>query len=318
MNFRIRQLEYFLVLAEKLNFGKSAEALGIAQPTLSFQIKSLEKSLGVMLFHRTQRRVSLTPVGARLRDHATIVLENIQQVMDAVDGRRSDRLTISCGPVGQFTVLPDVLRKLRTRHPELQLTMLTLTPEQMKQAACDGTVDVLLMTPDWQLPGMEFEMLRAEKLTAVLPEDHPAVNRGWISLEEFSQRPVMVVAEKDCHKHRHFITDLLERHHLTAELVEFPSGGSLQFAMVAAGRGVAMAAGSMAQVHFPGVRLVPFDRPVHNMGLGIMWQSRTNSRAVGIFCDVVREVLSHQNEAIVPYAHALAGGQGLTSSVSVS
>ncbi|MCU1324282.1 MAG: DNA-binding transcriptional regulator, LysR family [Acidobacteriaceae bacterium] len=296
MDFRIRQLEYFLVLAEELHFGKAARALDIAQPTLSFQIKSLESTLGVSLFDRTQRQVLLTPEGHRLREHAKAILEHTHKAIHAVEDPRSDGLTIACGPVGQYTILPDVLRKLRLQHPDIELTILSLSPEEMKLAAVDGTVDILLMTPDWMLPGMEFIGLRSEKLSAVLPENHPAVARGFIALEEFCENKVLVAAVQYCHKHKEFVTGLLARFGLTAELVEAPIAGGIQYAMVAAGRGVALAAGSMARANFPGVKVIPFDRPIHNMELGMVWAKGNEWRALATFRGVVQEVISTQNE----------------------
>lgn len=297
MDFRIRQLEYFLVLAEKLNFGRAATALNIAQPTLSFQIKALETTFGVDLFDRTQRQVRLTAAGQRLREHAKLIIEHTYEAMHSVDKRVSQRLTISCGPVGQFTVLPDVLRELRTNHRDLELTILTLSPEEMKQATTNGTIDVFLMTPDWQLPGMQFLGLRADILSAVLPESHPAARRGWITLEEFCQNRVFVAAAKDCQKHRGFVTRLFEKYGLTAELLEASSSNGIQVAMVAAGLGVALAAGSISRANFPGVKIVPFDRVIHNMELGMMWHKGNESHWLVIFREVVKEVIRLQNES---------------------
>jgi DNA-binding transcriptional LysR family regulator len=304
MDFRIRQLEYYLVLAEHLNFGKAARVLNIAQPTLSFQIKSLETSLGVSLFDRTQRRVQLTPEGVRLQAHAKAILEQARRALIDMEERPRERLTIACGPVGQHTVLPDVLRELRLRDTGLDLEVQMLSPEAMKMAAVNGTVDALLMTPDWQLRGMEFTPLRAEKLSAVLPESHPAVERASISLAEFAKSPIFIASAKDCHKHRGFVTGLLEQHGLTAELVEAPLETGIRYAMVAAGKGVGLAAGSMARANFPGIRVIPFDRLIHNMVLGLVWQKGNASRALEVFREVVEDVISTQNAALIPFPPA--------------
>lgn len=304
MDFRIRQLEYFLVLAEHLNFGRAARSLNIAQPTLSFQIKSLETSLGVTLFDRTQRRVSLTSEGMRLQSHARVILEQTRRAISDMEEQPRERLTIACGPVGQHTVLPDVLRELRLRDTGLDLEVMMLSPEAMKMAAVNGTVDALLMTPDWQLRGMEFTPLRAEKLSAVLPEKHPAVQRGTISMAEFATSPIFIASAKDCHKHRGFVTGLLEQQNLTGELVEAPLETGIRYAMIAAGKGVGLAAGSMARANFPGIRVIPFDRAIHNMVLGLMWQKGNASHALELFREVVEDVVSTQNAASISFPHA--------------
>lgn len=307
MDFRIRQLEYFLVLAEKLNFGRAATALQIAQPTLSFQIKALETTFGATLFDRTQRQIRLTEAGQRLRIHARKILDHAQEAMQAMDDSACERLTVSCGPAGQYAVLPNVLRELRMHHPTLALTIQMLTPDEMKNAAASGAVDLLLMTPDLQLPGMEFLSLRTETLSAVLPEDHPAALRGWISLREFCQNPVLVSANKDCHKHRRFVAALIESYDLRAELVDSPGTGDIQYAMIAAGCGVALAEGSLSRANIPSVKIVPFDRVIHTMDLGMMWHRRNESPALVTFREVVKEIVSQQNEK--PYLLDYSGVQ---------
>jgi len=81
MDFRVRQLQYFLVLAEHLNFNRAARELQIPQPTLSFQIKSLEAALDVRLFDRNQRHVQLTSSGVRLRKHARTILKQAHRAI---------------------------------------------------------------------------------------------------------------------------------------------------------------------------------------------------------------------------------------------
>lgn len=297
MDFRIRQLEYFLVLAEKLNFRRAAFALDIAQPTLSFQIKSLESSFGVPLFDRSQRDVRLTTEGERLRDHAKAILSHARLAMDAVQSQTSTSITIACGPVGQYTLLPDLLREFNHRALDIALTVKSMSPEKMKQSAANGEVDLLLMTPNWQLAGMEYEALRSDRLFAVLPERHRAAQRGYVTLEEFSHSPVLVMAAKDCGKHRGFVSGLFAKQNLDPELMEVPFADGIHFAMVAAGRGVALAAGSIAKANFPGIRFVPFDRPLYNMELGMMWHQGNESAALKQFLNLVKDVVQAQDEA---------------------
>jgi DNA-binding transcriptional LysR family regulator len=297
MDFRVRQLEYFLVLADKLNFRKAASALNIAQPTLSFQIQSLEGSVGATLFDRSQREVRLTPEGERLRIHAKAILSHARMAMNAVQGHASSPLKISCGPVGRYSVLPDILRQLAERKLNISLEVVSLSPEKMKEAAVNGDVDMLLMTPNWALPGMEYARLREDRLAAVLPEKHPAVRRGWITVKEFCDSRVMVMAAKDCHKHREFVSGLMAKHGQQPELLEVSFADGIHYAMVAAGRGVALAAGSIASANFPGVRVVPFDQILHNMELGMMWHKGNESHALASFIELVNQVVQTQDEA---------------------
>src|SRR3546814_2913603 len=80
----IRRLRYFLVLSEELHFRRAAERLGITQAPLSLAIQMLERELGAQLFHRTQRRVSLTEIGAAFRDHASTIVGQLEHAVEDI------------------------------------------------------------------------------------------------------------------------------------------------------------------------------------------------------------------------------------------
>src|SRR3546814_16319391 len=84
MSIDIRRLRYFLVLSEELHFRRAAERLGITQAPLSLAIQMLERELGAQLFHRTQRRVSLTEIGAAFRDHASTIVGQLDHAVEDI------------------------------------------------------------------------------------------------------------------------------------------------------------------------------------------------------------------------------------------
>src|ERR1700750_1020227 len=84
LSMDIRQLRYFTVLSEELHFRRAAERLNITQAPLSLAIQALERELGAQLFHRTQRRVSLTAIGAAFRSHAMSILAQLERAVDDV------------------------------------------------------------------------------------------------------------------------------------------------------------------------------------------------------------------------------------------
>ena len=102
MDFRLKQLQSFLTLAELLNYGKASQALYVSQPTLTFQIKSLEDALGTKLFERTRHSVALTDAGVAFAQYAETILKTATEAkahLGALENRL--RLRIACGPAGQ-------------------------------------------------------------------------------------------------------------------------------------------------------------------------------------------------------------------------
>ena len=120
----LRELRYFVAVAEERHFGRAAVRLHMAQPPLSQAIKRLEADLGVRLLHRTTRQVDLTPAGADYLDRARAILaavddagERARRVADGVVGR----LRIGCVGSATYTLLPAFARRLREDLPDVEV-----------------------------------------------------------------------------------------------------------------------------------------------------------------------------------------------------
>jgi DNA-binding transcriptional LysR family regulator len=277
-----------LTLADLLNYGKTARALYMSQPTITFQIKSLEEAFGVKLFDRDRHQVRLTDAGLAFREYA-------QTIVDAVDAAREClgdlhtrlRLRISCGPVGQFILLPAVIRSLAAQHPEFELEVSELTTEQQMASLPEGKVDALLMVGALPIAGMRFDPICKEPLVAVVSQKSPLASRAAISVQELRHSGVIASRLKDCRLHQPFLHSLLAPYGIVPRIVESPHSCSVQFAYAAAGEGIAIATASMAACTFPGVAFLPFEEPLPPMQLGLA-SLETNLRlAMAVFRQIV-------------------------------
>ena len=290
MDFRIRQLQCFLTLSDLLNYGKTARALYMSQPAITFQIKSLEESFNVKLFERDRQQVRLTEAGRDFCKYA-------QNIMDTVDAAKAHfsrlttrlRLHVSCGPVGQFVLLPAVIRKLASEYPDFELEVSELTTEQMMSGLSDGKVDALLMMPELPIKDLRFDPILRESMVALVSQLNPIAERELISVQELREIPVIAPRLEDCRFHQPFVREMLASFGIKPKFVESPQACSVQMAYVAADEGVSFSTSSMGQCRFPNVVALPFAEPLPRVTLGLATLNANNSPAMKVFHQVVMQ-----------------------------
>ncbi|MFD8423073.1 LysR family transcriptional regulator [Streptomyces sp. NPDC059466] len=162
----LRQLRYFVAVAEELNFGRAAERLLIAGPSLSQQIKALERDLGVRLFDRDRRSVSLTPAGAALLPHTRALLEraeDLQRCAERLSGSESVRL-------GYVNWLPPDMTARTAGVARLHLDAWVAPSHTQAGRVADGSLDLAVCwvrTEDLERRGLHARLLGADRLYAV-------------------------------------------------------------------------------------------------------------------------------------------------------
>lgn len=152
----LRQLRYFVALAEELHFGRAARRVHVSQPPLSQQIRALEEELGARLFDRTSRRVLLTPEGEAFLEDVRGVLRGLEEAVDRVRGvAQGERGRLRVGFVGSAvsTRFPAGVAAFRERHPAVRLELRESGTLVQRRAIAEGRLDVGLFrnlgeTPD--------------------------------------------------------------------------------------------------------------------------------------------------------------------------
>lgn len=186
----LRHLRYFLALAEQLHFGHAAEQLGIAQPSLSRQIRELEDEVGVVLFERTSRQVRLSDAGRALVEEARRTLEQADRALLAARrGQRGEigQLRIGFHPSAANGIMPEAIKRFAARYPEVELVLRELsTPEQV-EALEDRRIDVAFLRLPFTHEWLTVEPVLTEPLVAVLPDEHPLARRDDVPLEALAQ-----------------------------------------------------------------------------------------------------------------------------------
>lgn len=191
----LRQLEYFVAVAEERNFTRAAERVRISQSGVSAQIRRLERELGADLFDRSARTVTLTVAGKAALGHARAALAAAGAVAQAV-GEVAElirgRLTV--GMVTGCTVTPlfEALAAFHRAHPGVELSLLEDTSDRLVEAVRDGAVDLALVGTATAAPeGLEALTIISERLVAAVAPGHPLGDRRRVRLRDVTAHPVV-------------------------------------------------------------------------------------------------------------------------------
>lgn len=189
----LRQMRYFLAVAEELNFTRAAERLHLAQQALSASIRRLEEQLGVALFVRTTRRVELTRAGEVLVDGARAVVaaavDAVERVHQVAEGR-TGRLTIGFSTAaGGVPIVREVIRTFSERSPGVDIRTEEHDFGDPSAGLAGGSVDVAFIFGPLPVEGLSSVMLvREDRLLAIRPE-HPLAERSVVNPDDLQALP---------------------------------------------------------------------------------------------------------------------------------
>ncbi|MFI7462005.1 LysR substrate-binding domain-containing protein [Nonomuraea sp. NPDC049646] len=191
----LRQLEYFVAVAEERSFTRAAERMHISQSGVSAQIRQLERELGAELFDRSARVATLTVAGKAALEHARAALAAAGAVGQAV-GEVTDliRGTLTVGMVLGCTITPlfDALAAFRRAHPGVELTMLEDNSDKLVEGVRGGALDLALIGAANAVPeGLESLTIVSERLVAAVPPEHPLAGRGRLTLRDLGEHAIV-------------------------------------------------------------------------------------------------------------------------------
>ncbi|MGW5863261.1 LysR family transcriptional regulator [Streptomyces sp. NPDC055239] len=257
----LRQVRYFLALAEECHFGRAAARLHIAQPALSQQIKQLERELGTPLFHRSTRHVELTEAGRHLTGYARTLLTEAERArvhMTELATGHAGRVSVGFIGTATYDVLPRVARTVRSRLPHITLDLHgeLLTP-QLADGLLDGTYDLAVFRSRTATQDLDITPLRTEPLVAVLPSHHPLADSRQISLDSLAGEPFVIhPAQARSAMYDRVLSACHRAGFQPSPLVEVGETATL-VVLVAAGHGVALVPESVQSLRLDGVTYVP-------------------------------------------------------------
>lgn len=190
----LRQLEYFVAVAEERNFTRAAERVHVSQSGISAQIRQLERELGATLFDRSTRTVTLTPAGRAALDHARAALAAaaaVDQAVSDVTGLLRGRLTVGMVIGCTLTPLFDALAAFHRAHPGVELSLWEDNSDRLVDGVRAGTLDLALVGAAGAPPhDLNALTIISEPLVAVVPPGHPLATQPQVSLGDLVDHPL--------------------------------------------------------------------------------------------------------------------------------
>jgi DNA-binding transcriptional LysR family regulator len=195
----LRQLEYFIAVAEEANFTRAAARVHISQSGISAQIQQLERDLGAMLFDRSGRGASLTTAGAAALEHARDALASVDavhQAVDEVNGLIRGRVMVGMVTACTVTPLFDALASFHLAHPGVEVTLVEDHSDRLIEHVRTGAADLALIGASGTTPpGLDALSIVSERLVAAVPPGHPLAKRKRTTLSELSGYPIVCMPE---------------------------------------------------------------------------------------------------------------------------
>lgn len=290
----LRHLRYFIVIAEELHFGRNAERLHMTQQPLSQQIRQLEAEIGVLLFHRTKRRVQLTEAGKAFLEEARQILHKASQAVEMarqVARGENGRLTVGFSGFATYSLLPKVLRIFRERFPLVELELEEMTSSAQVQALQHRQIHLGLMIPPVPDAGLVQESILSEPLVVILPETHPLATQPELRLSALAQEPFILVSRHLEPGYYDLCISLFQQAGFSPKVVQKASQKQTILSLVSADMGVSLAPASIRNIHRNGVVYTTLNPLNVEVELVAVWRQDETSTVLQTFVRVIREII---------------------------
>lgn len=192
----IRVLRYFLTVVREESITKASEVLHITQPTLSRQLSQMEEEVGVKLFERGSRRITLTNEGILLRRRAEEILQLVDKTEKELvkqEEQVEGKISIGCGEISSVQLLPELFRTFREKYPRVSFDIFTATADLVKEQMDKGLLDIGLLLEPVDIEKYDFIRLdMKENWVVLMRPDDPLTQKQCVTAKDLSALPLIL------------------------------------------------------------------------------------------------------------------------------
>jgi LysR family transcriptional regulator, benzoate and cis,cis-muconate-responsive activator of ben and cat genes len=241
-DMELRQLRYFVAVAETGNISRAAKKIFLSQPALSRQIKALEEEIGQCLLKREAHSIHLTPVGETFLREARELLQHADQMLERIrSAGRSVQLRVGYAPSLASGILSVTVENFTQAHPGARVELLDLSTEEMLAGLEANRLDVVLtVRREGQAQGLKWTPLVRAASRLAVNRKHPFARREHLTPEEVAREPLLIYSRRDYPEYWEMITGWLRAHRQRLNIAGEYDGTESLMAAVESGLGVAL------------------------------------------------------------------------------
>lgn len=291
----LRQLRYFVAVADELSFTRAAQRLHISQPPLSRQISNLEAELGVELLYRNKHRVVLTEAGRVFLDHAKALLRDTDTA--AGIARRAaqgeiGRLALAFGGSAALSVMPEILKTFRSRYPEVTVELEQLPLTERLDALRNRRVDVGYVLLPFGDRSLSTERMIRDPLVLAVPQDHALAQERHVRLKQVQSCDFVAFPRTAGLGYHSHIMDICRRAGFIPRIVRETAPMESVIGLVASGLGIAMVPSMARRLRLANVVYVPIKEKHTYIDFAFAWNKENRSPVLHAFLAIARDVSS--------------------------
>ncbi len=286
----LRHLRYFTALAEELHFGRAADAVFVAQSTLSQQIRAFEDEMDVQFFERSTGGVELTEAGRTFLPYAKRVLREARRAESVAQAARdglAGLLTITYEGTAMRSGLPTIIKAFQAQRPYGELDLVEQTTREQVTALREEESDAGFLFLPINERGLRVRPLFTAPMVAVLPTGHRLADRDTVPLRELEGEPHVIWARGGAPRLHDAYVRACHDAGFTPRIIQEIERGESYLGLVEAGLGVSVAHASNVQIERPGVTYAKIAEPTVPLTLGVAYRRDEESPLLERFLETV-------------------------------
>jgi len=276
----LRHFNYFLAVAEELHFRKAAERLFISQPGLSRQIKQLEEDLGVLLFYRDNRNVTLTKAGEYLQRELTVMLKEVKNILtnttrigNGIEGN------LNFGYVGSAmqNIIPDFMVKIRSEYSNIHFNLKEMDNQKQIEKLQTQEIDIGFVRLERVPSDLEILPLFEDTFSLVLPKDHAINTSNFQSLTQFKKDSFIMFDASYSPNYHQKIMQIFDYFQFTPTVSHRTVHASSIYKLVELGFGISIVPSSLQTEHDPNLKFIDLKKIPQRTILSAVWSKKNRN-----------------------------------------